>query len=242
MEAREAGTERASTTAADGRREPRVTAPAPAEGARNRGDLLWLSVLGRVAARAAHEVKGALNGVSVNLEVVRSRAAKPDAPAAAVQRFAESASDQLEELIRMSDALLGLARPPREPLDVAATLARLVTLLAPATAAEGGSLALESVTGLEPAVTAAPGNAARAVLAAALLAAIERKGRARCTMDGARLAVGVACDDGAPVVLPAEMEAAALEAGIVVDGSTATLTMVFPRAAHGARAPQATHA
>jgi len=45
----------------------RVTAEMPSV------DVLWLDTLQRICTRAAHELKGALNGVSVNLEVVRSR-------------------------------------------------------------------------------------------------------------------------------------------------------------------------
>jgi hypothetical protein len=46
-------------------------------------DELWLGVLQQISARAAHEMKGVLNGVAVNLEVVRSRSEKAGASAAA---------------------------------------------------------------------------------------------------------------------------------------------------------------
>ena len=49
---------------------------------------LWLLTLQRAVGRASHDVKDALNGVSVNVEVVRSRAARPEAPATAVAQFA----------------------------------------------------------------------------------------------------------------------------------------------------------
>jgi hypothetical protein len=35
---------------------------------------LWLAALQRAIGRASHDVKDSLNGVSVNLEVIRSRA------------------------------------------------------------------------------------------------------------------------------------------------------------------------
>src|SRR5881397_3033593 len=81
-------------------------------------DALWLDTLHRVCARAAHELKGALNGVSVNLEVVRSRAARPDAPASAVSPYANSAVDQFDIVIEMSVALLSLGRQARSPVEV----------------------------------------------------------------------------------------------------------------------------
>ena len=42
-------------------------------------DTLWLRTLEEVVNRAAHEVKDSLNGVSLNVEVVRSRADRPGA-------------------------------------------------------------------------------------------------------------------------------------------------------------------
>src|SRR5437762_998561 len=53
-------------------------------------DELWLAVQQEICGRAAHEIKGALNGVSVNLEVVRSRAGQGK-PADAIQRYADAA-------------------------------------------------------------------------------------------------------------------------------------------------------
>ena len=40
--------------------------------------VLWLAVVQRLMGRASHDVKDSLNGVAVNLEVIRSRAARPD--------------------------------------------------------------------------------------------------------------------------------------------------------------------
>ena len=69
------------------------TSAAPAD-----AGVLWPAALQRALARAAHDVKDALNGVSVNLEVVRSRASRADTPASAVAPFAEAAAQQLERL------------------------------------------------------------------------------------------------------------------------------------------------
>src|SRR5690242_21852343 len=107
-------------------------------------DELWLDVLQQVSARTAHELKGALNGVAVNLEVVRSRSARPDAAAASVAPFASSAADQLDAVVDMSEALLALARVAREPLDVNETIHGLAALLSPSARAEGGSLRVEA--------------------------------------------------------------------------------------------------
>ena len=79
-------------------------------------DELWLHALQKITGHAAHDFKGALNGVSVNLEVVRSRADRENAPAADVRTFAATAVDQLAAVIRMSGALLSLGRAGRGPV------------------------------------------------------------------------------------------------------------------------------
>ena len=103
-------------------------------------DALWLDTLQRICTRVAHELKGALNGVSVNLEVVRSRSERQDAPASAVARYASSASDQLGAVIAMTEAVLVMARPPREPPDIGSIIRRLDALLSPTARVDGRTL------------------------------------------------------------------------------------------------------
>ncbi len=88
----------------------------------------WLATQQEVAERAAHDLKNTLNGVAVNLEVVRSRLARPGVQPEQVQRFAESAAQQLELLTTQVEALLAVTRAPREPADVGATAAQLLAL------------------------------------------------------------------------------------------------------------------
>ena len=199
-------------------------------------DELWLDVLQQVSARTAHELKGALNGVSVNLEVVRSRSTRADAAAAAVAPFAASAADQLEAVVEMTEALLRLARPPREPVDLGETIDGLTSLLAPSARAEGGSLRVESPS-REAALAIRPGgNVARLVIGAALLAALSRKGDIRCRVEvGEDAVVGVECADAeGPIELPADVLAAAAGADIRVHCEGQSISMAFPRAS-GAR-------
>jgi len=81
------------------------TSAAPAD-----AGVLWLAALQRALDRAAHDVKDALNGVSVNLEVVRSRASNTGAAASAIAPFAEAAAHQLDRLTALLDAVLALGR------------------------------------------------------------------------------------------------------------------------------------
>ena len=144
-------------------------------------DRLWLRTLEDVVNRAAHEVKDSLNGVSLNLEVIRSRSVAADATAQSFATFATSATEQLDQLSSRMEAVLFLARPPREPADVAVLLRHLASLLVPTAKSEGGSLVVEGYQ--TPAPTAAPGQATRLALAAGLLLLIKEGGCGRCRLD-----------------------------------------------------------
>jgi hypothetical protein len=144
---------------------------------------LWLGALQDVVGRAAHEVKDALNGVSLNLEVIRSRASRPNG-SGGLSDFAAAAADQLEKLSARTEALLFLSRMPRtpaEPADVSVTLKHLATLLVPATKADGGTLAVEGYDVSIP--TLAPAQATRLALAAGLLAITKEGGSSRCRLE-----------------------------------------------------------
>ena len=196
-------------------------------------DELWLDVLQQIGARTAHELKGALNGVVVNLEVVRSRSARTDASAASVATFASSAADQLEAVVEMSEALLNLARAPREPLDIGETIDSLVSLLSPSARADGGSLRVESASrGLTASAVRPRGNVARLVIGATLLAALARKGDIRCRVDvGEEAVVSIECADAeGPLELSADVLAAAAAADIRVHAEGRSISVAFPRA------------
>lgn len=199
-------------------------------------DELWLRALERVATRAAHEIKGALNGVAVNLEVVRARAAKPDAPAAAVASFAGVAAGQLEAVVDMSEAMLQLARAPREPVDIAATVRGLAALLRPAARAEG--CALEVVESADTGPVQAPaswarGNVVRLAVASAMLACMDSKRDVRCRVarqSGSETVLEVECttaDVGAPILEP-DITHAVSDAGILVRNTARGISLAFP--------------
>jgi hypothetical protein len=151
-------------------------------------DRHWLAALQRVTDRAAHEVRDSLNGVALNLEVVRSRSER-GGDAAGLFPFATAAAEQQESLTERIEAVLFLARPPRPgtAADVAMILRQLGRLLVPAAKADGGRL---TVTGLDrPVLTAATPVAARLALATGLLAISAGKGAASCTLEAGAGAV-----------------------------------------------------
>ena len=145
-------------------------------------DELWLDVLQQIAGRGAHEVKGALNGVSLSLEVVRSRTAP--GKSGDVSEFVANAADQLELLTARVEALLYFSREPKppEPADVNLILRHLTALLQPAVKADGGNLTVEGLK--ESALTSAPTASVRLALAAGMLAYIKEGSSATCRLRG----------------------------------------------------------
>src|SRR5436190_20722153 len=109
-------------------------------------DARWLAALARLVDRAAHELKGALNGVSINQEVIRSRAEQATASAASVSSFAAAAADQLDVVISLTEALLALTRRASEPVEVGAELRRIAILLGAAARSDGKRVTFDDAT------------------------------------------------------------------------------------------------
>jgi hypothetical protein len=68
-----------------------------------------LEIVGEIIRRAGHEIRNALSGVAVNVEVVRSRVAREGA-ATEVASFAERAGAQIGEATALTNGLLSLVR------------------------------------------------------------------------------------------------------------------------------------
>jgi signal transduction histidine kinase len=185
--------------------------------------VLWLAALQRALGRAAHDVKDALNGVSVNLEVVRSRA-----------RRADAAAQQLERLTSLLDAVLALGRSERAPADVGITLHRIAALCSASTAATDARVTVRDA--LEgDARTSVHGDAVRLALAAPLLDAVAgRNGEVRdaviCELTGDSDSLVVRLHADRPVSMPADVADALRVAGVRWTETTNDLSLVFPRA------------
>ena len=130
----------------------------------------WLAALQQLTGAVAHELRNALNGVAVNLEVVRSRSGRDGVPASALGSFAGSAAGQLEQVITMTDALMALARAGQEPAALGRTADQVAALVRPVLVANGGSLDL-AVEG--EGTTRVPAAATRLFVAAAMQAALD---------------------------------------------------------------------
>ena len=66
-----------------------------------------LDLVREIIRRAGHEIRNALNGVAVNVEVVRSRVAREGA-ATEIASFAERAGTQIGEATALTNGLLSL--------------------------------------------------------------------------------------------------------------------------------------
>lgn len=198
---------------------------------------LWLQVLQRAMGRASHDVKDALNGVSVNLEVIRSRAARADVPASAVAVFGEAAGQQLERLTTLLEAILALARAEREPADVAVTLRRLGSLCGASASSADAPVAVMDEGGTGSMTTRVHGDAVRLALAATMLDAVTGTDRGNpaslvtCTLrsDEADVLVDIVAE-GRRIALGDGVADVARASGIRwLDGAPG-VTLVFPRA------------
>ncbi len=194
-------------------------------------EALWLETLGILCGRAAHEVKGALNGVVVNVEVVRSRSEKPDITAASLHQFAQSASGQLDAVIAMTEAMLVLARPPRRPLGVAETVRNVEALIGPAARADDKCVELRGMVDALG-VTSADADVARLVIGAAFVAAVDASSEVVCTgtpgTDAAVLCWECQGGGAFPSIDSAVLSLAASE-GIDIQAESSRLSITFPR-------------
>jgi hypothetical protein len=197
--------------------------------------VLWLAALQRALGRASHDVKDALNGVSVNLEVIRSRAARPDAPASAVASFADAAAQQLDRLSSLLDAVLALGRAERDPVDVGITLRRVAALCgASSAAADSGVTVHDGVLG--DARTTVHGDAVRLALAAPLLEAVvgpkggPRAADVACDLTSEPDALVVRMYADRPVRMPGDVARTLRGAGVRWTEAAHDLSLVFPRA------------
>jgi signal transduction histidine kinase len=198
---------------------------------------LWLHTLQRAVGRASHDVKDALNGVSVNLEVIRSRAARPDVPASAVLQFGDAAAQQLDRLSNLIDAVLAVSRPERTPADVALTLRRITTLCTASSSPTDAPVSMIDEELVGSAMTRVRGDVVRLTLLATLLDIIvgtdrgKRASEVICTISGSDDAIQVVIATvDRRTALPESIAEVARSAGVRWTEGEQDLSLAFPRA------------
>ncbi len=197
-------------------------------------DELWLGTFQRLCDATAHQFKGAMNGVAINLEVVRSRSARTEGvgDASALKPFAEAAASELESVIQSAEAMLALARSPRDPSDVA-RIARDLAVLAARGATQRGTRVTVEKSAERLGTTSAPASAVRLAIAAVLLAVVERSPEVVCAAAPDTAALGLSVSGGEPdgsrIALGDEIVSAVRSAGVHLDISESGATITFPR-------------
>lgn len=197
---------------------------------------LWLAAVQRAIGRASHDVKDALNGVSVNLEVIRSRAARPDTPASAVASFGESAGHQLERLTSLIEAVLALGKAERTPVDVGLTLRRVVVICGASTSSDDASVTMVEDASIGSTFSRVSSDVVRLALLAPLLDLVTSPARGSalsnvtCTLssDTDGVQVRIAADGRSPSMSPSLAEVLR-GAGVRFDEGN-DLSLTFPRA------------
>ena len=201
-----------------------IDAPTPAG---SDAETAWAEELGRLASLVAHEVNNLLNGVSVNLEVVRSRAAK-NADSSAVAPFAETASAQLELLTSVVRAMIALTKPAPEALSLTAELGNIAAVIGVVAAAKGGELSIDRSD--SEFATCVSGATARLLLASSLRLAAEPGARVQVgiSTQGRDTVVRVARPGSSGVALPQVVARTAANAGVHMEHVTDALLLRFP--------------
>ena len=178
--------------------------------------------------RSAHELKGALNGIALNLEVLRSRIASGKLDQKALEPFAEAGYREFDTATVLTEAVMFLGRGHRGegPADVAVTLKHLAALLVPAARADGVEL---QVTGFDvPVPTTAAPDAVRAALAQGLLALI-KEGGGSCRLEpGSDAVVRFSHQSASACSLGPVVTSTIAADGIRTQESDGALTLVFP--------------
>ena len=187
---------------------------------------LWLETLERLATRAAHPVRNALNGAALNTEVVRSRAMR-EVPAAPLASFAEAASGQVEHAAAGIAALLSFLRPESAPVDAMAIARRVATLLREPS---GGGTVID-VDALGAAPVAGSSDVARLVIVRTLLDCVPREARVRCGIrDDAAIFLTLHGDAVIDTPWDAPLADLARESGIDRVASPSGVVVRLPRA------------
>lgn len=140
----------------------------------------WLARLNQLSRPASHELRNTLNGVSVNLEVIRSRAGRPGQLAEGLGSFADAAAEQAELLSDFMEVVLTFIRPGSEPAELARLVRRVGSLLDCAARGRGGAVTVEIEEGSAAAVGVR--DAARLAVLAVLLDAFEPDRRLSCRL------------------------------------------------------------
>jgi hypothetical protein len=133
-------------------------------------------------------------------------------------------------VIAMTESLLALSRPAREPIELAGLVRRFEAVVAPAARAEGRSLTIQEPIDAIGTTATAP-NAVRLALGATLLRATQEANRVTCRADdGGGRCLRFDAEDGEQLTLDSAVASAVEGAGIHILAAGKGITIAFPAA------------
>ncbi len=179
-----------------------------------------------MACRAAHELKNPLNGLALNLEVVRSRSTRAGVDGASLAPFAAAAAAELERSLSLVDALLSLARPLALPVDLRTAARPLATLYGAVARALGGSLAVAESA--DQTIVPVEGPTTRVLLAEVLDAAVGSERVVAGVFQHSAAGVAFRLDCGLTRPVGKTVERLAAESGIRLEAGADETILLFP--------------
>ncbi len=192
----------------------------------SRVSTLWLDEFGRLTSHVLHGLRNGLQGVGINLEVIRSRTEHGAASSGDLRSFAMNASRQFEEVSAQVEALAFLSKevPGAGGAEVDATIRAIATLLN-----AGGKGKVSLVEVLQTARAAVSPMAARLILTHMIMAASKAGANVTCAVRSVQpVAVELLLDPAVPPVLDEEVLAVAQALHIRIVAAAASFTLTFP--------------
>jgi hypothetical protein len=169
--------------------------------------------------------------VSVNQEVIRSRVEKGNVTASSLSSFAAAAGDQLDVVISLTEALLGLTRRGPNPTEIGIETRRIAILLSAVARSDGRQLTFDDAATLNAlGATSAPGSAVRLAICESLLAAVETNTNVHCSAVAEPGAPSLRIQgDGNAMPVRSDIVVATADVGITIRAEPSAVRISFPR-------------
>ncbi len=185
---------------------------------------LWIDELGRLTDQILHGLRNGLQGVGINIEVIRSRTDHGSGNYSDLRSFAINAARQFEDVSAQIEALAFLSRTASGSADIGATTKAITTLLN-----AGGRTRVALQEAPFPARAAVSATTARLVLSHLCRTAVETGSAVSCEVRGtAPVAVAVNLDPAVNIEVNPKVVEIAEALHIKIMFEAASVAAVFP--------------
>jgi len=185
---------------------------------------LWLDEFGRLTGHVLHGLRNGLQGVGINLEVIRSRSEVGSATAADLRVFAANAARQFEDVSAQVEALAFLSKDVPGDAEIDATMRAIVTLLN-----AGGDTRVQLDGGAPQAKAAVSHIAARLIITHVIMSAAKTGSAVSCALVSARpVTAELRMTPAMTPVLDQEVLTVARALHIRIAANASAVTVTFP--------------